>query len=74
MVKQVGYGECLEFQQAREALANNQFHAIQEMAGVKKWWAVVFKKNGELTAIIGAIPKAKAEKLAAGLNKVLGVN
>lgn len=74
MSKQASYGECLAFKEAREALPNNQFHPVQEMAGVKKWWAVVFKKNGELTAIIGAIPKAKAEKLAAGLNKVLGVN
>lgn len=58
MVKQVGYGECLAFKEAREALTNNQFHAVQEMVGVKKWWCVVFKRHDEITTIVNVIHKA----------------
>lgn len=74
MPRNVSRSELIEFQRAKEALENGRFHAIQNIPGVKKYWKVVFKDSGELTTIVGVITKTKAEKLAAGLNKVLGVN
>ena len=71
MAKEITYTACLEFKQIRKALSENNFHAVQELVGNSKYWAVVFKRSGELTNIKVGLTKVKAIKLAEALNSVL---
>lgn len=71
MSKEITHAACVEFKQLREALPENQFHAVQELVSVSKYWAVVWKRSGELTNIKVGLTKVKAIKLAEALNIAL---
>ena len=71
MSKEITYAACLEFQQAKEALSNDSFHAFTEMVNSNKHWKVLFKRNGELNNIKVGLTKVRATKLAEALNAAL---
>lgn len=71
MSKEITLAACVEFKQLRERLPENSFHAVQELVSNSKYWAVVWKRSGELTNIKVGLTKVKATKLAEALNSVL---
>jgi hypothetical protein len=71
MPKEITLAACVEFKQIREALSENNFHAVQELVSNSKFWAVVFKRSGELTNIKVGLNRVKAIKLAEALNSAL---